>query len=411
MFDASTVRSDFPILRERPHDKPLVYLDSAATAQKPRAVLERERRFYEEEYANVHRGVHVLAERATLAYEGARERMAAFLGVPSPDSLIWTRGTTESLNLVAYAWARHNLREGDEILLTIMEHHSNIVPWQLVAGETGAVLRYVPVREDYTLDLDRYRELLGRRTRLVALCHMSNVLGTINPIRDIARDAHRVGAVVVVDGAQAVPHLPFRLPDLECDFYAFSGHKMMGPTGVGLLYGRPELLDAMPPFLGGGEMISEVNLDRSTYKPVPHKFEAGTPPIGQAVGLAAAAEYLAALGMDDVRAHEEELTAYTLEVLDRVGGVVVHGPPRDRGGVFSFAVDGLHPHDVATILDAEGVAVRAGHHCAQPLMKWLAVPATARASIYVYNTEEDIDRLAQAIERAKSIFGTAGQPA
>jgi len=411
MFDISRIRSEFPIFKQRPHDKPLVYLDSAATAQKPRAVLERERRFYEEEYANVHRGVHALAERATQAFEDARETMASFVGAPSPRSLVWTRGTTESLNLIAYSWARHNLSEGDEILLTLMEHHSNIVPWQLVAQETGAVLRYAPIRDDYTLDREAYRNLLGKRTRLVAFSHMSNVLGTINPVRELAEEAHRVGAIVVVDGAQAVPHLPLRLADLECDFYAFSGHKMMGPTGIGVLYGREELLESMPPFQGGGEMIAEVGLDRSTYKPVPHKFEAGTPPIGQAVGLAAAADFLNGFGMETVRAHEEALTAYALDVLARVGGVVVHGPSHDRGGVISFAVDGLHAHDVATILDAEGVAVRAGHHCAQPLMRFLGAPATARASLYIYNTEEDIDRLALAIERAKSIFGIAGQPA
>jgi cysteine desulfurase/selenocysteine lyase len=350
--------------------------------------------------------VHALAERATQAFEDARSTMADFLGVPDPAGLIWTRGTTEALNLVAYSWARKNLREGDEILLTLMEHHSNIVPWQLVARETGAVLRYVPIGEDYRLDLDAYRDLLGKRTRLVAVTHMSNVLGTINPVRRIAEDAHRVGAKVVVDGAQAVPHLPFRLADLDVDFYAFSGHKMMGPTGIGILYGKVDLLESMPPFLGGGEMIAEVGLDRSTYKPLPHKFEAGTPPIGQAVGLAEAARFLDGLGREQAHAHEEALTRYALEVLSRTGATV-HGPDGDRGGVLSLAVDGLHAHDVATILDAEGVAVRAGHHCAQPLMRWLNVPATVRASLYVYNTEEDIDRLGLAIERAKSIFGIA----
>ena len=410
MFDVETIRSDFPILKQRVRGKPLVYLDSAASSQKPVQVLDAERRYYEEKHSNVHRGVHTLAERATEAFEEARVKVARFVGA-EPDETIWTRGTTEGINLVAYSWGRRHLKPEDEILLTVMEHHSNLVPWQLAAEETGARLRFVPMREDYTLDLDALERLLTRRTRLVALTHVSNVLGTVNPIREIADRAHSVGARVLVDAAQSVPHRRVDVRSLDCDFLVFSGHKMLGPTGIGVLYGKPEVLEAMPPFHGGGEMILEVQLESSSYKAPPHRFEAGTPPIAGAVGLGAAVDYLTALGADAVREHEESLTRYALEALEGMGGIRVFGPRENRAGVISFAVLGVHAHDLATVLDTEGVAVRAGHHCAQPLMRLLGVPATARASFYVYNTRAEADALARAVEKAKGIFGKSGQPA
>ncbi len=410
-LDVHSIRRDFPVFDQEVQGKPLIYLDSAATSQKPRSVVEALRHFYEKDNSNVHRGVHTLAERATAAYEAAREKVAGFIGAGVPESIIWTRGTTEGVNLVAYSWARRNIQPGEKILATVMEHHSNLVPWQLAARDIGAKLEFVPVRDDFTLDMDRFHELLDEKTRLVAVTHMSNVLGTINPVAEITRAAHAVGAKVIVDAAQSVAHMPVSVIDLDCDFLVFSGHKMMGPTGVGVLYGKKELLDDMVPFHGGGEMINEVTLEGSTYKPAPYRFEAGTPPIAQAVGLGAAIDYLQDLGMENVQACEEELTRYSLEVLSRIPGLSIHGPRTDRGGMVSFDVDGLHAHDLATILDSEGVAIRAGHHCAQPLMAWLGVPATARASFYVYNTPEEVDVLALGIEKAKSIFGIAGQPA
>jgi cysteine desulfurase/selenocysteine lyase len=407
--DTERIRADFPILRQRIRGKPLVYLDSAATSQKPQAVIDAVVRFYVEQNSNVHRGVHALAERATSAYEKARDRVSAFIGSPGPECTIWTRGTTEGINLVAYSWARKNLRPGDEILISLMEHHSNLVPWQLAAAETGAVLKFIPVTDDYTLDMDAFHRELSRKTRLVAVTHMSNVLGTINPVREICAAAHRVEAKVMVDGAQAVAHFPVDVSRIDCDFYAFSGHKMMGPTGIGVLYGKKDLLDSMPPFHGGGEMITEVKLERSKYKPVPYKFEAGTPPIAEAVGLGAAVDYLSALGMDAVRAHEETLAGYALSALAEVDGLRVFGPATNRGGVISFQLDGLHAHDLATILDSEGIAVRAGHHCAQPLMERLGVPATTRASLYVYNRRDEVDALIRALEKAKGVFGIASR--
>ncbi len=411
MFDLETVRADFPALAQSVRGKPLVYLDNAATTQKPRPVLDALRDFYETKNSNVHRGVHTLAERATEAFEAARVKVARFVGAPSPLELVWTRGTTEAVNLVAYSWARRTLRPGDEILLTSMEHHSNLVPWQIAAKETGARLRYIPIREDFTLDLSKLDELLTGRTRLVAVTQMSNVLGTVNPVREIAARAHAVGARVLVDGAQSVPHMPVDVKDLDCDFLAFSGHKMLGPTGIGALYGKMELLLEMGPFQGGGEMINEVGLESSTYKDPPHKFEAGTPDIAGAVGMGAAVDYLSGLGMEAVRTHEEAVTAYALESLARLDGVHVQGPSSGRGGAVSFSVDGIHPHDLATIVDSEGVAIRAGHHCAQPLMRWLKVTATARASFYLYNTRTEVDVLVRAIGKAQSIFGKARQPA
>jgi cysteine desulfurase/selenocysteine lyase len=404
MYDVNTIRADFPALHQSVHGKPLVYLDNAATSQKPRQVLDRVRAYYEHDNANVHRGVYALAERATQAFEDARATVAAFIGSSSPEQLIWTRGTTESINLVAYAWARRTLKPGDEILLTVMEHHSNLVPWQMAAEDTGAVLRFLPLTQDYTLDLSKLDELLTRRTKLVAFNQMSNALGTINPVRRLVEAAHAVGAKVLVDGAQSAPHMPVNVAALDVDFYAFSGHKMLAPTGIGALYAKAELLDAITPFHGGGEMILEVRLERSTYKDAPHKFEAGTPNIAGAVGMAAAVDYLTALGMENVRRHEQEITSYALEALSAVPGLRIYGPRTERGGAISFGLGDIHPHDLATIVDNEGVAVRAGHHCAQPLMRVLGVPATTRASFYLYNTNEEVDALVRALEKARQMF-------
>lgn len=401
------VRRDFPLLQRSVDGKPLVYLDSAATSQKPRVVLEALQRYYEEYNANVHRGLYRIAERATLAYEEARAKVAAFVGAP-PEELIFTRGTTEAINLVAYSYGDAFVRPGDEILVTEMEHHSNLVPWQLLAQRRGARLRFVRVRpEDGTLDLDSLDRCLTERTRVVAVTHQSNVVGTINPVRDIAERAHAVGAVVLVDGAQSVPHMPVRVQDLGCDFLAFSGHKMCGPTGIGALWGRRELLEAMPPFHGGGEMIERVELETSTYKDPPHRFEAGTPNIADAIALGVAVDYLQAVGMDAVRAHEKALVRYALAQLAEVKGLRLYGPrdPELRGGAVAFSLEGVHPHDVAQVLDGEGVCVRAGHHCAQPLHRALGVPATARASVYLYNTPEDIDALVRGLERVRAFFG------
>jgi cysteine desulfurase/selenocysteine lyase len=401
------VRRDFPLLQRSVDGKPLVYLDSAATSQKPRVVLEALQRYYEEYNANVHRGLYRIAERATLAYEEARAKVAAFIGAP-PEELIFTRGTTEAINLVAYSYGDAFVRPGDEILVTEMEHHSNLVPWQLLAQRRGARLRFVRVRpEDGTLDLDSLDRCLTERTRVVAVTHQSNVVGTINPVRDIAERAHAVGAVVLVDGAQSVPHMPVRVQDLGCDFLAFSGHKMCGPTGIGALWGRRELLEAMPPFHGGGEMIERVELETSTYKDPPHRFEAGTPNIADAIALGVAVDYLQAVGMDAVRAHEKALVRYALAQLAEVKGLRLYGPrdPELRGGAVAFSLEGVHPHDVAQVLDGEGVCVRAGHHCAQPLHRALGVAATARASVYLYNTPEDIDALVRGLERVRAFFG------
>jgi cysteine desulfurase/selenocysteine lyase len=384
-----------------------VYLDSAATSQKPRVVLEALQHYYEEYNANVHRGLYRIAERATLAYEEARAKVAAFIGAPA-EELVFTRGTTEAINLVAYSYGDAFVGPGDEIVVTEMEHHSNLVPWQLLAQRRGARLRVVRVRpEDGTLDLEALDRVLTDRTRLVAVAHQSNVVGTINPVREIAQRAHAAGAVVLVDGAQSVPHMPVRVGELGCDFLAFSGHKMCGPTGIGALWARRELLEAMPPFHGGGEMIERVELERSTYKDPPHRFEAGTPNIADAIALGVAVEYLQSLGMEAVREHEKALVRYALAQLAEVRGVRVYGPgdPEVRGGAVAFTVEGVHPHDVAQVLDSEGVCVRAGHHCAQPLHRALGLAATARASVYLYNTPEDIDALVRGLERVRAFFG------
>jgi len=404
-LDVESIRKDFPIFETQVHGKPLVYLDSASTSQKPRQVVDRIVRFYEAENANVHRGVYELSEKATAAYEGAREACARFVGARDARSIIFTSGTTDGINLVRFTWARANLNEGDEILVTEMEHHSNLIPWQLVAQEKGATLRHLPIDDEGKLRMDLLGDYITERTKVVAVSLMSNVLGTINPVRALADAAHAVGARIVVDAAQAAPHVPIDVNELDVDFLAYSSHKMLGPTGAGALYGRLDLLEEMPPFKGGGEMINTVYPDHSTWAEVPHKFEAGTPNIAQAVGMGAAVEYLEALGMANVRAHEKDMISYGMKALSDAGATV-YGPSDigERGGVASFNIESVHPHDMATILDQEGICVRAGHHCAQPLMRVLGVAATARASFYVYNTPDEIDALIEALDKAKGWF-------
>ncbi|RME12687.1 MAG: cysteine desulfurase [Ardenticatenia bacterium] len=406
MYDIEAIRQQFPILQRQVHGKPLVYLDSAATSQKPLAVIDAMDRYYREYNANVHRGVHTLSEEATAAYEGARKRIARFINARSPRELIYTRNATEAINLVAATWGRANLTPNDAVLITEMEHHSNIVPWQILRDQIGFELRAVPVTDEGYLDMDAFDRLLDERVKLVAVTHMSNVLGTINPIAEMTAKAHAVGALVLVDGAQSVPHMPVDVQALDIDFLAFSAHKMAGPTGIGALWARRELLEAMPPYMGGGDMIAFVSLERSTWADLPHKFEAGTPAIAEAIGFGAAVDFLSELGMENVRAHEIEITEYALEALSEVPGLRLLGPRKaaDKGGVASFVLDGVHPHDIASILDAEGVAVRAGHHCAQPLMQRYNVPATTRASFYVYTTREEIDRLVEALHVVRKVF-------
>ncbi len=410
-FDVQAVRADFPILDRTINGKKLVFLDSAASSQKPVQVIEAIDHYYRHSHANVHRGIYRLSEEATDGFETARARVARFINAESPKEIIFTRNATESINLVASSWGRTNLKSGDEILLTEMEHHANLVPWQLIAQERGAKLRFIPITEEGLLDLAEIDDLLTERTKLVAFTQASNVLGTLTPVREIVDLAHAVGAITLVDGAQGTPHMPVDVQALDCDFYAFSSHKMCGPTGVGVLWGRRELLEAMPPFLGGGEMIRRVELERSEWAEVPHKFEAGTPAIAEVIGLGAAVDYLTELGMEAVRAHEKELIAYALDRLVEIPGVTVYGPTdvEVRGGVAAFSLEGAHPHDVATILDADAVAVRAGHHCAMPLHKRLRLPATTRASFYIYNTYEEVDRLVEALYKVKHIFGR-GRP-
>jgi len=401
-----TIREDFPILKRQIHGKPLVYLDSGASSQKPAAVLEAMDHYYRTSHANVNRGVYVLSEEATEAMEQARVKVARFIKARSARQVIFTRNATEAINLVAYSWGSANIREGATILLTEMEHHANLVPWQVLAARTGARLEFVPITEDGLLDQEEYTRLLEQtRPKLVAFTAMSNVLGTITPAKAMIAQAHAVGATVLLDGAQSVPHLPTAVPDLDCDFLAFSGHKMLGPTGIGVLYGRRELLEAMPPFLTGGDMIREVHLRSATWNDLPYKFEAGTPAIAESVGLGAAVDYLNALGMGFVQQHERELVSYALERLSAVEGLTIYGPSAaKRGGVVSFTLADVHPHDLAQILDSEGICVRAGNHCAQPLVEKLGLPATTRASFYVYTLPEEIDALAQALEKAKTIF-------
>jgi cysteine desulfurase/selenocysteine lyase len=401
------LRKDFPVLDREVHPGvPLVYLDSTATSQKPRQVLDAMDDYYRNHNANIHRGVHTLAEEATAMYEGARQKIAAFINANSHREIIYTRNTTESINLVAYSWGRKNLHAGDVVILTEMEHHSNLVPWQILASEKDLRLEFIPVGSDYLLDLETYRNLLKLQPKLVAFTGMSNVLGTINPSQEIIRLAHEAGALALVDGAQSVPHFPVDVQALDADFMAFSAHKMCGPTGIGVLYGKQKLLDAMPPFMGGGDMIRKVMLRSFTPNELPHKFEAGTPAIAGAVGFGAAVDYLTEVGMENIATHEKEITAYGLERLSEIPGLTVFGPEVEhKGGVISFTMRGIHPHDVAQILDRDGVAVRAGHHCAMPLHEKFNLPATTRASFYFYSTLEEVDQLAKGLGNVVRMFG------
>ena len=405
-LDVARIRKDFPILERKVHGKPLVYLDSANTSQKPRQVIEALVRYYEHYNANIHRAVHQLGEEATNAYEEAREKVARFINAPSPECIVFTRNTTEAINLVAYTWGRANIREGDEILLTEMEHHSDLIPWQRLAAEKGATIRYIGLTEDQRLALDGLENLFEANTKMVAMPHVSNSLGTINPVEKIAREAQQRGVMFLVDGAQGAPHMPVDVQAIGADFYAFSSHKMLGPTGVGVLYGRRELLEEMDPFLGGGEMIRKVTFEGATWNDLPWKFEAGTQNIGDVIAFGAAVDYLSDLGMENVRAHEIEITTYALDRLRQLNDVTLYGPPdpNDRGGVVSFNLGEIHPHDVGQVLDQYGVAIRAGHHCTQPLMRSLGVPGTARASFYVYNTQEEVDMMIEALKAARDIF-------
>ena len=405
-IDAQRIRADFPILSREVHGRPLIYFDNAATTQKPRAVIDALTYYYEHYNANIHRGIHTLAEEATARYEETRQKVADFIGAPGPECIVFTRNTTESINLVANAWGRKNLQPGDEIVLSVMEHHSNLVPWQILAQATGAQLRHIDIDDQGRLVWEDVERLIGEKTKLVAITQMSNVLGTINPVRKIADIAHRQGALLLVDAAQSVPHMPVDVQELDCDFLAFSAHKMLGPTGVGILYARHELLEAMDPFLGGGEMIKRVRLDESTWNDVPWKFEAGTPNIGDVCAFGAAIDYLQELGMEQVRAHEVALVREAMGRLSEVPGVTIYGPEsaEERGGVVAFNVEEIHPHDLGTVLDQHGVAIRAGHHCAQPLMARLDCVATARASFYLYNTVDELDALIEGIQAAARLF-------
>ncbi len=404
MFDITNIRKDFPILSREFNGKILTYLDNSATTQKPRQVIEAITTYYRQSNANVHRGLYALSEEATNAYEDARQKVAAFIHAPSSDNIIFTGGTTDSINLIASSYGRSFLKPGDEILLTHMEHHSNLIPWQIISQQTGAILRFIPLTPDGHLDLDAMRKLVSDRTKIISVVHISNVLGTINPIEDIVRIGHQYGAIVIVDAAQSVPHIPVDVQKIKCDFLAFSGHKMLGPTGIGVLYGRSDALNRMPPYRGGGEMISEVYFEYATYKAIPAKFEAGTPNIAGAVGLGAAIDYLNKIGFEAIQLYEQDLTLHALKILEEIEGIVIYGPIPDRAGVVAFNLRGIHPHDVATILDEDAIAVRAGHHCAQPLMRLLQIPATVRASMYFYNTKDEIDVLAEGLKRVREVF-------
>ncbi|MBC1411492.1 cysteine desulfurase [Listeria welshimeri] len=407
MIDIQKIRADFPILDQEINEKPLAYLDNAATSQKPKQVIEALTHYYEFDNANVHRGVHTLAARATDAYESARVKVAKFIHAREVAEIIFTRGTTSAINLVVDSYAEANIEAGDEIVISYLEHHSNLIPWQQLAKRKGAVLKYIELEEDGTISVEQAQKTISEKTKIVALAHVSNVLGTITPIREIAAIAHKFGAVILVDGAQAVPHMEVNVVDLDADFYAFSGHKMMAPTGIGALYGKRELLDAMEPTEFGGEMIDFVELYDSTWKELPWKFEAGTPIIGGAIALGAAIDYLAEVGLANIHAHEQELASYAIEEMSKIDGITIYGPKdaSKRCGLVTFNLEGAHPHDIATILDEDGIAIRAGHHCAQPLMKWLDVSSTARASFYIYNTKEEIDALIDGLKLTKEYFG------
>ena len=405
-FDVARLREDFPILHRSVHGKPLVYLDNAATSQKPQCVIDSEARYYAELNANIHRGVHALSQQATDAYEAARDTVRRFINAARREEIVFVRGTTEAINLVAASWGQR-LQPGDEILITEMEHHSNIVPWQLLCERSGAVLRVAPIDDAGELMLDEFERLLGPRTRLVAVTHLSNALGTINAVKRIIELAHAKGLVVLIDGAQAAPHLEIDVQALDCDFYAFSGHKLYGPTGVGVLYGKAALLEAMPPYQGGGDMIREVTFAKTTFNDLPYKFEAGTPHIAGVIGLGTAIDYVSAIGFDAIAAHERELLAYATEQARAVSGLRLIGTARDKASILSFVLDGVHPHDVGTILDGEGVAVRTGHHCAMPVMEHFHVPATVRASFALYNTRAEVDALLRAVRKVQEVFGHA----
>ena len=403
-LDVAAIRRDFPILAERVNDRPLVYLDNAATTQKPQAVIDRLVRYYAKENANVHRGVHRLSEVATEVYEEARRTVQRFLNAKDISEIVFVRGTTEAINLVAQTWGRTNIGAGDEILISAMEHHSNIVPWQMLCQQTGARLRVVPMTDEGELRLDDFERLLTERTKLVSMIHVSNAMGTINPVAEIVRMARERNVRVLFDGAQAVGHMPVDVQALGCDFYAFSGHKVLGPTGVGALYAKAELLDAMPPYQGGGDMISSVTFEKTTYNVPPYKFEAGTPNIGGAAGLGAALDYLTAVGVERIEAHEQDMLAYGTSLLTQIPGLRLTGTARRKSGILAFVMDGAHPHDIGTILDRDGVAIRTGHHCCQPLMDRLGIPASARASLALYNTRDELDALAAALEKVRKVF-------
>ena len=403
-FDVERIRQDFPVLKQTIHGKPLVYLDSAATAQKPFAVIDAIRKFHEVDCANIHRGVHELSQRSTAAYEETRAKTKGFLNSKSKSELIFVRGTTEGINLVSSSWGRTNVREGDEIVVSAMEHHSNIVPWQMLCEERGARLRVIPMNERGELILEEYEKLLNPRTRMVAFCHVSNALGTINPAKQMIEMAHKVGALVLVDGAQAAPHLKIDVQALDADFYTFSGHKVFGPTGIGILYGKSKLLNAMPPYQGGGDMIRTVSFEKTTYNDLPYKFEAGTPNIAGGIGLGAALDYANQIGLDKIAAYEHELLVYGTEALSQIPGLRLIGTAREKAAVLSWVMEGIHPHDIGTVLDRQGIAVRTGHHCAQPVMDWFQVPATTRASLACYNTVAEIDALVAGIKKVKEVF-------
>jgi len=403
-FDAEKYRKDFPILSEIIHDKPLVYLDNAASTQKPKQVIDAISNYYLHENANVHRGIHELSDRATKGFEGAREKIAKFIGAESPKQIIFTRGTTEAINLVASAWGRKFISQDDEIILSEMEHHSNLIPWQILAQEVGAKLKFIPFKDDGTIDFPIFEQLLARKTKLIAITHMSNVFGTINPVKRIIQMAHDRGVPVLFDAAQSVPHLPVDVSYLDCDFFAFSGHKMIGPTGIGVLYAKSQILENMNPYQGGGEMISSVWLESSTWNEIPHKFEAGTPNIAGAVGLGAAVDYLTNIGMIPITLYEQELTTYALEQMSEIKDLIIYGSAPERGGVISFNLGTVHPHDLSHFLDQEGIAVRAGHHCAQPIMRKLDIAATTRISLYFYNTKDEVDYFIKKLHEAEDFF-------
>ena len=403
-YDVQSIRREFPILHQDVHGKPLVYLDNAATTQKPRAVLDALRNYYERDNANIHRGVHELSQRATAAYEEAREKARSFLNAASTKEIVFVRGTTEGINLVARSFGGASVREGDEILVSHMEHHSNIVPWQILCESKKAHLRVLPIRDNGELELESLDRLLTSRTRLVSLVHLSNSLGTVNPVKEIIRKAHAKGVPVLLDGAQAAARLKLDVRDLDCDFYALSGHKLYGPTGIGVLYGKSELLEAMPPFMGGGDMISSVTFEKTLYNKLPYKFEAGTPHIAGAIALGAAMDYVREIGLESIARHEEELLGYATESVARIPGLRIVGTAREKAGILSFVMDGIHPHDLGTVLDQRGIAIRAGHHCTQPLMERMGLSATARASFGIYNTREEVDALVEGLKSVREVF-------